>query len=108
MVTDPNNQFGTLVFLMPRDVIDNTIKAFSYDWSGYTKGTPTGRYFAPANGPDCIESTPGYGDCGARSIIVTGPPSVRFDMSMAKDIKVTSRVGFQFQVQVFNVFNRVN
>ncbi len=108
MSTDPNNQFRTLVFLLPQDVIDNTIKAYSYDWAGYTKGAPTGRYFAPANGPDCIESTSGYGDCGARSVIVTGPPSVRFDMSMSKDIRVTSRVGFQFQVQVFNVFNRVN
>jgi hypothetical protein len=106
--TDPNNPFRTLVFDLPQDVIDNTIKAFSYDWQGYTKGTPTGRYFAPANGLDCIETTPGYGDCGARNIIVTGPPSIRFDMSLSKDILITSRVGFRFDVQVFNVFNRVN
>ena len=37
--------------------------------------TPTGRYFAPANGPDCIEIDNGadYGDCGMRSLVVTGP-----------------------------------
>jgi hypothetical protein len=107
-VQDPNNPFRNLIFDLPQDVIDNTIKAFSYDWQGYTKGTPTGRYFAPANGPDCIETTPGYGECGARNIIVQGPMIARFDMSLSKDILITSRVGFRFDVQVFNVFNRVN
>ena len=106
--TDPTNQFRTLIFDLPQDIIDNTIKAYNYDWAGYTKGTPTGRYFAPANGPDCIESTPGFGDCGARSIIVTGPKVIRFDMSLSKDILITSRIGFRFDVQIFNVFKRVN
>jgi hypothetical protein len=39
---------------------------------------------------------------------VTGPASIRFDMSLSKDILITSRVGFRFDVQVFNVFNRLN
>ena len=50
----------------------------------------------------------GYGDCGVHSLVVQGPPVVRFDMSLLKDIMVTSRVSLQFQVQIFNVFNRLN
>ena len=107
-VTDPANPYRTLVYMLPQDVIDNTIKAYSVSATGYTAGTPTGRYFSPANGPDCIESTPGFGDCGVRSVIVTGPKTVRFDMSLSKDILMTSRVGFRFDVQIFNVFNNVN
>ena len=70
---------GKKVWMLPQDVIDNTIRAFSVSAtsaSGYgTGGAPTGRYFAPANGPDCMEIDNGgdYGDCGTRSLVVTGP-----------------------------------
>ena len=47
-------------------------------------GAPTGRYLAPANGPDCIETAPGYGDCGLRSLVVNGPRLVRFDLSVVE------------------------
>ena len=54
---------GQAVWMLPQDVIDNTIKAFSVSATsatGYsTQGVPTGRYFAPANGPDCIEPDDG-------------------------------------------------
>ncbi len=108
MTTDPKNGYRTIIYDWPQDVIDNTIKAFAVTYNGYSKGAPTGRYFAPANGPDCIEVASGFGDCGVRSLTVQGPPIVRFDMSILKDIMVTSRVGLQFQAQVFNVFNRTN
>ena len=59
-----------LVYMLPQDVIDETIKAFSVSATsatGYgTGGAPTGRYFAPANGPDCIEVANDVGDCGTR------------------------------------------
>jgi hypothetical protein len=67
ITTDPNNPDRTLVFNWPEDVIENTIKAFSYDARGYTQGEPTGRYFAPANSPGCIETVTGFGDCGVRN-----------------------------------------
>jgi hypothetical protein len=108
MTTDPNNGARTLIYDWPQDVIDNTIKAYSFNASGYTQGDPTGRYFKPANGPSCIEVASGYGDCGVRSLIVSGPPIIRFDMSITKQIKPTGRLGFEFQAQVFNVFNRAN
>jgi hypothetical protein len=110
MVTDPANSFRTLVYMLPQDIIDNTIKAFSVTATGYstTLGAPTGRYFAPANSPSCLESVSGYGDCGARSVIVTGPKMVRFDMSLVKEVLVTHTVTFRFEAMVFNVFNNLN
>ena len=108
MVTDPNNQYRTLVYMLPQDIIDNTIKAFSFSATGYSAGAPTGRYFAPANGPDCMETTNGFGDCGARTVIVTGPRVVRFDMSMIKEVPITRTVAFRFEAMVFNVFNNLN
>ena len=44
------------IYLWPQDIIDNTIKAYSRDINGFTRGTPTGRYFAPANYDNCIET----------------------------------------------------
>ena len=48
-----------IVWMLPQDVIDETIKAYSVSATsatGYgTAGAPSGRYFGPANGPDCIE-----------------------------------------------------
>jgi hypothetical protein len=116
MAQDPNNGYRTLVYMLPQDVVDNTIKAFSVNATGYTQGAPTGRYFAPPNGPDCIESAQtstsntltGFGDCGVRSLIVTGPKVVRFDMNLVKQIPITHTVKFEFQWQVFNVFNNLN
>jgi hypothetical protein len=106
--TDPQNQFRTLVYMLPQDIIDNTIKAFSVNATGYTAGTPTGRYIAPANSPNCIEKVTGFGDCGVRSLIVTGPKVMRFDFNLIKQIKVTENVRLEGQAQVFNVFNNVN
>ena len=109
---DPANAARTLVYMLPQDIIDNTIKAFSVTATGYSNGAPSGRYFAPANGPDCLETaassvtsaTAGFGDCGTRSLVVTGPPVVRFDMSLVKRIPVAGSVNLEAQLQVFNVF----
>ena len=62
----------TIVYSWPQDIIDETIKAYSTSATtatGYgALGAADGRYFAPANGPDCIETiTNDYGDCGVRS-----------------------------------------
>ena len=109
MVTDPNNQYRTLVYMLPQDIIDNTIKAFSVTATGYSSlGAPEGRYFAPANGPTCMETVTGWGDCGERSVIVTGPPQIRFDMSLVKEVPITRTVVFRFEAMVFNVFNNLN
>ena len=108
MTTDPQNKYRTLMYMLPQDIIDNTIKAFSVNATGYTAGAPSGRYFAPANSPNCMESVNNFGDCGVRSLIVTGPKVVRFDMNLVKQIKVTERVVIEGQAQVFNIFNNTN
>ncbi|HJR59853.1 MAG TPA: carboxypeptidase regulatory-like domain-containing protein [Vicinamibacterales bacterium] len=105
---------GKKVFMWPQDVIDNTVRAFSVSATsatGYsTLGTPTGRYFAPANGPDCIEVDNGadYGDCGTRSLVVTGPMFREVDLSLAKRVTVVGRSNFEFRLEMLNVFNRPN
>jgi hypothetical protein len=108
---DPTNK--NKVWMLPQDIIDNTVKAFSVlatSTTGYgALGPPTGRYFAPANGPDCIESIPsGYGQCGTRSLVVTGPLFAQVDLSLVKRINVTSRITFDFMGQILNALNRVN
>ena len=45
---------------------------------------------------------------GARSVIVTGPPVFGVDFNFVKQIPIVKTVNMEFQLQVFNVFNRVN
>jgi hypothetical protein len=100
---------GGQIFILPADILDNTAKAFSVSATsptGYSSlGAPTGRYFAPANGPDCIETAPAYGDCGERSIIVNGPRLVRFDIGITKTFDLPGRFEFVFRGEMLNAFN---
>jgi len=103
----------TVIYAWPQEIIDETIKAYSVSAttaSGYgALGAPTGKYFAPANGPDCIEQiSNNYGDCGVQSLIVTGPLILNFDLSVRKKVKITNRVNYEFSLDIFNVLNRVN
>jgi hypothetical protein len=101
---------GRAVYMLPQDVIDNTVKAWSVsatDPSGYgPEGPPSGRYIAPANGPDCIEVAQGYGDCGVFSAIVTGPALTRFDFSVVKRVPVAGNVRLEFRAELLNAFNK--
>jgi hypothetical protein len=104
----------TRVFMLPQDIIDQSIKAFSFDSTtldGYSKslGAPTGAYFAPASGPDCIN---GYtGQCNGNAPLhhyVVGPAFFRADMSIAKRLDLTKRVWADIRMDVLNVFNNIN
>src|SRR5262249_14205357 len=91
---------GKQVYMLPEDVITNTINAFNVSATsatGYAGAVPTGRYFAPANGPDCIELTPtsnanntglGYGDCGIQSLVLNGPMFQQHDIRLSKKTTV--------------------
>ena len=101
-----------VVYFWPEDVINETIKAFSTSATSPTGygglGAPSGRYFAPANGPDCIETVAnGYGDCGVRSLIVTGPMRFNMDFSLRKNIPFGGKRVFELSIDIFNPFNFV-
>jgi hypothetical protein len=100
---------GGVAYMLPQDIIDNTVKAFSVSATsptGYSNlGVPEGRYMAPANGPDCIEVAQGFGDCGVNNVIVMGPRLVRFDLSAVKRVPIKGRVNFEFRAEFLNAFN---
>jgi hypothetical protein len=100
-----------VIYAWPQSLIDETIKAFSTSATSPTGygdlGAPSGKYFAPANGPDCIETISNdYGDCGVQSFILTGPVVANFDLSIRKRVKIAGRVQYEFSLDIFNVFNR--
>ena len=105
---------GKKIWMLPQDVIDNTIRAYNVSAthpSGYANGNvPTGRYFAPPNGPDCIEIDNGadFGDCGGRSLVVTGPTFQNYDFSIAKRVPVVGRTNLEFRFEMLNALNNHN
>ena len=104
---------GRKVWMLPQDVIDNTIAAFSVSAtsaSGYSGAAPTGRYFAPANGPDCIEVDNGadYGACAGRSIVVTGPMFSQTDLRFSKRTRLSGRMNIELAAELLNAFNQAN
>jgi Carboxypeptidase regulatory-like domain len=101
------------IYLLPQDIMENTIRAFSTSatsLTGYgTLGAPTGKYLAPANGPECIETIAnGYGDCGERSLVITGPRYERVDISAVKRTRLWGRTTFEFRADMLNAFNHPN
>jgi hypothetical protein len=96
----------TKVYNLPQDIIDNTVKAFSIGVLGYTAGEPTGRYFAPANSPTCIQLF--RGDCAPKDVFIVAPLYTRFDFSAKKRITTGGRTNFVVEVDVLNLFNAID
>ena len=100
------------VTMLPAEVIAETIKAFSVSATSPTGygalGAPSGQYFAPANGPDCIETAGDFGDCGVRTLVMRGEMFKNMDISIAKLIPLKGRVRAELRFEVLNVFNAVN
>jgi hypothetical protein len=119
---------GKAIYMLPQDVIDNTLKAFSVSATsptGYgSLGPPSGRYLAPANGPDCIEMTDpnlqrvgggvqfgsnyGIGTCGEGSLVVSGPLYATTDLSLVKRIRLKGDTTLDFRAELLNAFNHAN
>jgi hypothetical protein len=102
-----------IVTMLPDDLIDNSIKAFSVSAASATGygglGAPEGRYFAPAGGPDCLETiTQGYGDCGTQDVEIDGPWVKNMDISIVKLVPIAGRVRAEFRIEMLNAFNVVN
>ena len=100
------------VWMLPEAIINESVKAFSVDpvsATGYsTLGPPSGKYIAPSDSIDCIETVRGYGDCGLRSVVLTGPMFKQFDFGINKNVPVWSRASVEFRVDILNAFNNVN
>ena len=105
-----NSSGPTIVYTLPQDIIDNTIRAFSVSATsntGYgTLGPPTGRHLAPANGPDCIQAV--RGDCAPRDVFVTGPVFTRFDLQLRKRFPAGGKRSFDLSADIMNLFNAIN
>ena len=105
---------GKKVWMLPQDVIDNTILAYSVSptsASGYAGASPTGRYFMPANGPDCIEVDNGaeYGECASRSLVRDRADVPADTTSGSRSGPASSaRVDFEFAAEMLNAFNQAN
>ena len=103
---------GKQIYMFPQEIIDNTIRAFATSpttASGYSGVAPTGRYFAPANGPDCIEvNGAAVGECGGGELVVTGPRFQQYDLRFSKRTALYGRVNFEFAAEMLNAFNHPN
>jgi hypothetical protein len=99
----------TTVWNMPEEVVTNTRRAFTTSptsATGYPAGeAPTGRYFAPAVGPDCFGLTPN--DCGD-DMFFDSPWFSEWDFKFVKRFPFGRKASVDFSVDVFNVFNKSN
>ena len=100
------------VYTLPQVIIDETVKAFSVSATsatGYSNlGPPSGKYLAPADGIDCIETIRGEGKCGLQSLIVQGPLFKQFDLSLVKRVDIVGRISAEFRLDALNVLDSVN
>jgi len=97
------------VYMLPQDIIDNTIRAFNVSATsstGYAGTAPTGRYLAPANDASCLAVV--RGDCAPRDVFVYGPVFARVDLTARKSFPIgAGKRNFQFEVDVLNAFNAI-
>ncbi len=97
------------IYMLPQDFIQNTINAFSTSATsatGYTGTAPSGAYFAPANGPDCIQ--PYNGVCAPLNHFVRGPWFGRVDLSFVKKIHLPARMSAEVRLDVINALENIN
>jgi hypothetical protein len=107
--TDPASGLNS-VYMMPDDVILNTRRAFSVSstsTTGYgSLGAPEGRYIAPANGPDCIQTV--AGQCAPRTLLVRTPWFTRFDVGLSKRFSLKGSASAEVAFEVLNLFDNIN
>jgi hypothetical protein len=97
------------IYVLPDDIIQNTINAFSTSATtatGYSGTVPSGRYIAPANTADCIQVI--SGDCAPRHYYIRGTPFVNFDLSLTKQVRFTETKNFELRGEFLNAFNNIN
>jgi len=105
-----NGRQTPATYLLPHDVLANSIRAFNVSATtatGYgAGGPPTGRYIAPAGNASCIQVY--SGQCASQNVFVTGPKFTRFDLSLKKQVRLTERFNFELRGEFLNAFNNIN
>jgi len=100
------------IYMLPQDVIQNSILALytqsATTATGYAGALPTGRYLAPASGPDCVQYMAGMCPGTAVRRIVTGPMYWKVDLSIVKRIAVYKTVRLETRMDLFNLFDTIN
>jgi hypothetical protein len=94
-----------LVWGMPDDIIQNTIRAFSISATsptGYSGEAPTGRYLAPGG---CISVSGNLNECTPEQLQFHGPTLFDFDLSAVKRVPIKGRVNAEFRAEFLNAFN---
>jgi hypothetical protein len=98
------------VYLLPKDIRDNTFKANNVTITAagpaYTQGAPTGRFIAPAGFGNCAQAY--TGQCGYANMVLHGPSFFRFDLSVAKKIRFTENINLEMRAEFLNAFNNIN
>ena len=109
MRVDPTG--AGIVYMLPADVITNTIAAFSVSATsatGYSGAVPTGQYFAPANGPDCIEIEGQRRRVRHGQSRRPGPLFQQHDVRVSKRTAVVGHTTFEFAAELLNALNHPN
>jgi hypothetical protein len=107
------------IYLLPKDIRDNTIKAFNLGFlinqvtgqpstvsAAYTTGAPTGRFIAPAGFGNCAQAI--NGQCGYANLVLHGPSFFRFDLALAKKIRFTEKINLELRMEFLDAFNNIN
>lgn len=107
---NPDTNLRT-VYMLPDDIRLNTRRAFSVSNTttyGYSAslGPPEGRYFAPANSADCLQTR--AGDCAPRDIIIRAPWFSRVDFGVTKKFGLGGTRNVEFRFDMLNLFDNVN
>jgi len=100
------------IYMFPEDVIQNSILAIfntsATTASGLSGAAPTGRYLAPANGPDCVSYAEVQCPGTKLTRFLTGPSYFKSDLSVVKRLSISRNVNVEARMDVFNVFNTIN
>ena len=126
-VIDPNTKDANgnpmdRIYMLPQDVIQQSIIALyqtsATTTTGYANNVlPTGRYLAPASGPDCTSYNVGgagtlcpgtYNPDTYNRRIVTGPMFWKVDFSFVKRIPIWKNIRVEARMDLYNVFNTIN
>jgi hypothetical protein len=101
------------IYMFPMDVINNSMIALyqtsATTSSGYANNTlPTGRYLAPASGPDCVQYLSGQCPGTALARIITGPAYGKVDLSFVKRVAVYKNMRVEARMDLYNITNAIN